>query len=413
MKQLLEKNPTRVVIWALLLVLGGVSVERSVRGSSDFRGFHKIWSDNAVAATQPIRGVGTDPDPYPPSSYAIFAPLGYLPILPAAIVWYLLNVAASWGAWRGLEELSEEKLTGTETGWLLFASIAPFWVGNLVSGQNGTILICLVVWGYLFAWRYLYKLAGVVLAVPVLIKAIPVLFLMPFVVSKKFLERDWRIVVAACCAIGIWIGGVCSLYFGVETNALFQKRWVGMVVRGPNGVPADPFRPKSMHSGPRYGNQSSEAVLARLMLDIPVDGKESGVRVNLWSLESATWRRVRTGFAVLVLLAGMVVLWRSGDRLSGLSQVSLMSLVMLLISPIVWTHYYLWMAFPCLDVLRMRKVSKGAWILMGCWWVGEAGLGSAWLRAVGLHFWLVLLFFLTYAVGGFLAGEAGRIEQAT
>jgi len=96
-----------------------------------------------------------------------------------------------------------------------------------------------------------------------------------------------------------------------------------------------------------------------------------------------------------------------------LSQVSLMSLVMLLISPIVWTHYYLWMAFPCLDQLRMRKVSKGTWILMGCWWAGEAGLGSVWLRAVGLHFWLVLLFFLTYAVEEFLTGEAGRIEEAT
>jgi hypothetical protein len=330
--------------------------------------------------------------------------LGYLPILPAAMVWYALNVAASWWAWRGLERLSETELTGTTTGWLLFASIAPYWVGNLVSGQNGAILICLVVWGYLFAWRSLYKLSGVVLAVPVLIKAIPVLFLVPFAVSKKFAVRDRKVVGWASVTMALWIGVACSLYFGPRTNLLFQQRWLSMVVRGPEGVPADPFRPKSMHSGPRYGNQSSEAVLARLMLDIPADGKESGFRVNLWSLDSATWRRVRTGFAVFVLLTAGGALWRGGERWSGLSQLSLMTLVMLLVSPIVWTHYYLWMAMPCLDVLQSRNRSGSAWILMGCWWLGEAGLGSAWLRGAGLHLWLVLLFYLAY-LGDAMAGK--------
>lgn len=387
----------RVVIGALLLGLGAVSVERSVRGSSDFRGFHKIWNDNSVIPTQPFRQIGehpSDPDPYPPSSYVIFAPLGYLPILPAAIVWYLLNLTASWGAWRGLEQISNTTLSGTRTGWLLLASIAPFWVGNLVSGQNGPILICLVVWGYLFAWRSLYQLAGILLAIPVLIKAIPVLFLLPFIVSKKLLSLDWRIIAAACCTIGIWIGVVCSLYFGPRTNLLFQQRWISMVVYGPDGVPANPYRPKSMHSAPRFGNQSSEAVLARLMLNIPADGKTSGFRVNLWNSGGETWRQTRTGFALIIVLLAIVTLFRGGDRLSGLSQLSLMTLVMLLVSPIVWTHYYLWMAIPCLELLLMREKSRGAWGLMGCWWLGELGLGSVWLRAIGLHFWLVLLFYL-------------------
>lgn len=388
---------TKLAVGGVLLVLGVVSVERSVRGSSDFRGFHAIWRANTEVATQPIRQHGeeaSDPDPYPPSSYVIFAPLGFLPIGVAATVWYLLNVGASWGAWRGLERLSETRLTGTWTGALLGLSIAPFWVGNLVSGQNGPILMCLVVWGYVLAWRGLPKEAGILLAIPVLMKAIPVLFFMPFVVSKKFRERDGEVAAWGAGTICVWIVVVCSLYFGPTTNLLFQQRWCSMVVRGPDGVPADPFQPKTLHSAPRYGNQSAEAVLARLLLAIPADGKPEGFRVNVQSWESATWRRVRGVFAVAVLGIGAVVLWRGGAGVSGLSQLSVATLVMLLASPIVWTHYYLWMAIPCLEALHERDRSAWSQRWLWGWWVSELCLGSAWLRAIGLHFWLVLAYFL-------------------
>lgn len=391
--------PFKLVCIAFLLVTGYVSVERSVQGSSDFRGFHKIWSANALVATQPVRGEGTDPDPYPPTSYVIFAPLGYLPILPAAIVWYLLNVAASLLAYLGLEDLCGEKLRRTRTGWLLFASVVPFWVGNLVSGQNGAILICMIVWGYAYARRKRPVIAGLLLAVPVMIKAIPILFLMPFLVPKSFRENGWRVAGVVCLSSAIWIFVVSSLYFGARTNFLFQQRWLSMVVYGPDGTPADPFHPKSMHSVPRYGNQSSEAVLARLILDIPADGRASGFHVNVWSLKSSTWRLVRSTFAVAILSGCLFSLWRNGNAVPGLSEASLIALAMLLVSPIVWTHYYLWMVFSCLTLLKDPNRERWSRWLLIFWWLGELGLWSPWLKGIGVQLWLVICQFCSFVIG--------------
>lgn len=411
-QQLLPHPKWRCFLIALALILPGViSVERAVRGSSDFRGFHAIWAANAISSYQPSRQTGehpSDPDPYPPTSYPLFAPLGYLPILPAAILWYFLNLAASFLAWKGLERLAESPLGKTRTGLYLFISVAPFWIGNLLSGQNGPILIALVIWGYVFAWRNLPRLAGTLLAIASLIKAVPVLFLLPF-----FNRRDFRVVVTAVAIALIWILGVCSLYFGPRTNLLFQQRWLSMVIRGPDGLPADPYRAKTMHSSPRYGNQASEAVLARLLLDIPAGGSGSSFRVNFIDLGVPRWRSIRTVFTLTILLITVIYLQKITSNPSPLSALSLLTLTLLLISPIVWTHYYLWMIIPILyQLVALSPNSEGLpsripWLLI-LWWIGELGLASPWLRAVGLHFWLVLLFFVIQSLTPFLSPEKPR-----
>ncbi|MFO1021601.1 MAG: glycosyltransferase family 87 protein [Planctomycetales bacterium] len=384
-------------------------------GGSDFRGFYRIWRANLTAPMQPVRQhfpVEDDPDPYPPCSYVLFAPLGMLPLGVAAGMWYVLNLAASWGAWRGAEVLSGRRFSETREGWVLIGSVLPYWIGNMVSGQNGPLLMCLVVWGYVAAARGGEIWAGCLMGVGGLIKAIPALFLLPVVVWGR-----WRVIAGFVALTGVFIGGVCTLYLGPEANWEFHARWMRMVVLGPENRPANPLDPDSMHGSTRFNNQSVEGVCARLLMRVPV--REGGTTyVNVMSVEPGTWRMVTKGISLAVLLGTSVVLvvagWKRGERKGTLRVLSLMVLTMLLISPIVWTHYYLWMFFPCAALMQdwkqgIGKVAGGA--LLVAWWGGELASGSMWCRAAGLHLGLVVLFWVYFAWRVVLNDERVRLKD--
>jgi hypothetical protein len=375
-----------------LLVIAGavIAVKRTLHGSSDLRGFHRNWSANLERPTLPERREGPDsedPDPYPPSSYILFAPLGALPLWSVGLLWYALNLACTYGIWRQARAL----LGNDSPRAIACAGIAvlPFWLGNLFAGQNAPLLMFMILSAYALAVRQRSFWSGSLIALATLIKVVPVLFLLPFVV-----RRDMRALGGFAATLLVVVGGLGSLFFGPATNVDFHRRWFEFVTVGSEG-PADPRVPNSMRSSIRSNNQSFEAVLARLTMDVPADRGRRAFQVNLARLDAPQWRALRVaGIGALLLVVAAALGWREWKRMAvGESPTGtdwardfgLIASLMLIISPIVWSHYYVWMLVPLALTWHERgALGRGmvvAWTIAG--WL----IGVPFARAIGVNLW--------------------------
>jgi hypothetical protein len=247
----------------------------------------------------------------------------------------------------------------------------------------------MVLGAYVLALRHRSFWSGSLIALATLIKVVPVLFILPFVV-----RRDVRALGGfAATLVGV-VFGLGSLYFGPATNLDFHRRWLEFATVGSEG-PADPRIPNSMRSSIRSNNQSYEAVLARLTMDVPADRGRRAFQVNLARLDAAQWRALRiAGIAACVFVVGAALGWREwrqagrGDRSSGVDwarDFGLIASLMLIISPIVWSHYYVWMLVPLALTLQERgAVGRGLVIV---WTVAGWLIGVPFARAIGVNLW--------------------------
>jgi hypothetical protein len=207
-----------------------------------------------------------------------------------------------------------------------------------------------------------------------------------------------------------------TLYLGYDTNVGWHKSWGRFVTRADQHRPEDPAYPRSMRCSARYNNQAVQAVLARLMLDVPAKWYGERFQVNLLSCDAATWRRARTG--ATVIFAGLGIAALCGLRLSprpqlprlmhaaetriGISrdarELGLVCSWFFLTSPMVWTHYLLWAYFPLACVARQRHSRpRMAMLVLGAWFVAECLIGSKFSRAIGVNLWAGLLLFSWFA----------------
>lgn len=445
-----EQPLSRIPRWLALvlvlvaLLLGVLSVKRVVNHNADFNGNHRWWQANLQAPTLPERRAGADsqdPDSYPPITYALYAPLGALPLGVAATVWYVINLGCSIHLWRAarqwlkLQTRVDQVLFTTDLVryWrmepVLFLNLAvlavvPCWIGCLLLGQN-TLPIMTLTWaGYQAARRHRDWLAGALLALATTLKVLPFVFVLPFVMRVKLR------VVTACAISGLLlVFGLGSLYFGPQTNWEFHQKWLQYAARGSENRPMDPRDPDTLRGSLRYHNQSIESVLARLMADIPIHNGRNAPRVNLCSASAGTWRLAQSATKAVCVLLGVLTLvsccrrWlHSGlsDSVEGESQsnalqpiqgiaqstevadaqtsveiYSLMCLLQLFISPIVWSHYYLWLFWPLLWLLvSSYRGRRSGYVLFVLWLACLPLLSIPQARAVGTQLWLTLALYL-------------------
>ena len=380
-----------MLVGSLLVVAGAViAVKRTLHGSSDLRGFHRNWSANLERPTLPERREGPDsedPDPYPPSSYILFAPLGALPLWSVGLLWYFLNLACTYGIWR-----QARALVGTDSPRAIACAgvaVLPFWLGNLFAGQNAPLLMFMILSAYTLALRHRSFWSGSLIALATLIKVVPVLFLLPIVI-----RRDLRALGGFAVTLVVVAGGLGSLFFGPATNLDFHRRWFEYVTVGSEG-PADPRVPNSMRSSIRSNNQSFEAVLARLTMDVPADRGRRAFQVNLAQLDAPQWRALRiAGIGAFLLLVAAALAWREWSRTTAgagsrgidwARDFGLIASLMLIISPIVWSHYYVWMLVPL--ALAWQERGRPGRGMVVAWTVAGWLIGVPFARAIGVNLW--------------------------
>lgn len=257
------------------------------------------------------------PYTYPPVSLVVFTPLGLLNHDTALYAMLALGVVATFATvWLTLRMLG---YTGTEgrigvsaavTGLMLWCE--PYQLTfNL--GQVNILLMLLVVADLSLPDRFRGK--GALIGLATAVKIVPGIFVLYLILTRRLRAAA----VAAATFVGLTLVGWAAIPGGSTDywlHGLFlQSKRVASVV------------------GPKYiSNQSLHGVAVRLLGD--------------GAAASAVWLLA----AVVVLVAGMafaVWAYRRGEEVLGMLAVAYTGL---LLSPIAWSHHWVWLA-PLLLVL--------------------------------------------------------------
>ncbi|WP_431235720.1 mannosyltransferase [Mycolicibacterium psychrotolerans] len=268
------------------------------------------------------------PFTYPPFAALVFYPLHLLPFGLVAFCWQLGIIAALYGVVRVSQRLLGVPATGGRAVAMIWTAVA-IWLEPLRSnfdyGQINVILVLAVLWAvYSSRWW----LSGLLVGLAAGIKLTPAVTGLYFLGMRRWGAAVFSAVVffgTVGLSVAV-IGQQARFYF---TDLLGDARRVGPI-------------------GTSF-NQSWRGAISRIL------GHDAGYGPVVLAAIAVT--------AVLALLA-----WRAldSDRLGCLLVVQLFGL---LISPISWTHHWVWL------------VPLMIWLLHGPWRnrLGAKVLGYGWL----------------------------------
>jgi alpha-1,2-mannosyltransferase len=274
-----------------------------------YRVASQVWLHGAAlygrlpATSDGTRGL---PFSYPPISAVLLAPLSVIPLAVAETVMTIIGVALLAVVLRlFLRSLAKARVESRlEVKWLLPAALLLEPVRNSLNyGQVNIILMTLVAVDCLY--RRPSRTRGVLVGIAAAMKLTPAAFILFFLVKK-----DYR---AAC---------VAGLSFAACTGIGFLLAWHDSVQYWTSTM----FQPSRDGSVAYAANQSIQGVLARAGINM-----SSHAGLALWlSLSIVT---------VIVAYAGMRRA-RAADLDAWV--LSLNALAALLISPISWSHHWVW-----------------------------------------------------------------------
>jgi alpha-1,2-mannosyltransferase len=273
------------------------------------------------------------PFTYPPFAALVLLPLAYLPWLVVRWAWQLISVACLWWLVRLALRLiaQDDHVTTADVWWrraMLWTALA-LWVEpvrtTLNYGQINLVLAVVVLAG-MASRRSL--LSGLGVGMTAAIKLTPALSGIYFLATKRWAAAVWSVVAfAATVGIGYVIAPTQSSRYWF--HVLNQTGRIGRL-----GSPI---------------NQSLRGALARTV------GHDVGAG-PIWLVAVAI--AVVLGFVALRAAA------RANDVLAGIVTVQLFTL---LVSPISWSHHWVWMVPAVLWLLygatgRLAAVTAIAWL---------------------------------------------------
>jgi hypothetical protein len=342
------KRPLRRHGWQVLVAAGVVYaavilviVADRAESSSDFRDF---W-ENAVHLRE-SGGISADlgVHNYLPFFTIFMLPWGLLPLRVAMVLFTLLSLGL-FGVTVGLAEnlLNDGWARGPRRPLLIGLALAlPYVHSCAVLGNVGLLVLFLLVTTWFLVERGREWQAGVALGLAALIKLLPGLLIVFFL-----LKRRWR-VAGTAAAVSIVLGlGLPLLTTGYEATLAQHRAFYERVLQKGSALQTIT---SDKPSKAMYSNNAMPIVLRRLLS--PVDGApgrtDSPLCVNFADLP----RRAILGIylALLAVLVGTsVAVTLPGSRRwppqtldqgrAVRAQFGAWCCLMLLASPLVWTHY--------------------------------------------------------------------------
>src|ERR1700761_4722300 len=290
------------------------------------------------------------PFTYPPFAAIVFYPLHLLPFDLVAVCWQLGVIAALYGC-----IVIVLKMLKQFDPWIAMALTAgAMWLeplrGTFEYGQIGVLLMLLVLWA---AYDTRWWLSGLLIGVAAAIKLTPAI-------------------------TGLYLLGV--------------RRWKAALFS------AVVFFACALVALPVVGNQGT-SYFDKLLVNPGRVGSVGDVNAQTWRgvISRIAGHDMVYGPAVLIAIAVTVVLtvfaWRAvnslsdgDDRLGGLIVVQLMGLM---ISPISWTHHWVWVVpliiwLVCAPPTQHRRYRTGCRVLAAVWLVATAA-GWPWLMSFAQH----------------------------
>jgi alpha-1,2-mannosyltransferase len=355
---------------AFLLWMGVLAVYIASKGDNDFDGFHRAARH---LLTEGQLSEARDIERYPPTFQVLMLPLALVPVGVAAFFWYALNAACLLALPRLFERSLGIPLRAQLPAWILAGPFVPV---NLQLGQSAPLLIFASAWSIERLRRSAAgsALAGFVLVLLGALKVLPLAFLgLPTLLRR--IRLTWIGVALGLLACG----GLLVLAVGKEEARASCQRWLEDVET------QSPWNLVKSERSLRYANQGLGVTLARTFGEF--ESQRVRGRVELLHLPlPVVWSAYFALLALTGLLTLKIVLRarRDGDMEAWLRGYAAIALAMLIVSPIVWTHYFLWW-LPA--GLALRRHDRALMILAACSLLATTLPAT---RALGFHIFTTL-----------------------
>lgn len=343
---------------------------------------------------------------YPPAFAVIVSPLTAAPLPVFAFIWYAINVGLFAVSLRLAAQLVEpgSRWSDLPRYWLPVLLVAIFAVDNLFLGQTNILVTALIYWTLRELSRNREWLAGVPLAGAIAVKVFPA----PLLAYLAFRLRVVAVVsTLLACLVFMLLVPAPVRGFGRnydETRAWWQRVVEPYLSRGKAGD-------WGQHALD-FGNQSLQAVahryLTRVNAYVTARDPKRQLYVNFADLPPQQVNRVVLALFAL-LAAGFLAacgLRRPTDPLQQATEYSLAVILVLLVSALSWTYFFVMLLLPIatgLELLRERKRLRAAsaWVVIAgiaaCALSGPL-LVNALARALGHLFWATMILYLGLAM---------------
>ena len=279
------------------------------------------------------------PFTYPPFAALVFYPLSRLPFALVAFAWQLGIIAALYGVVRVSQRLIGR---GTPATAMLWTAVG-IWIEPLRStfdyGQINVILVLAVLWA---AYSTRWWLSGLLVGLAAGIKLTPAVTGLYFLGMRRWAAAAFSAgVFAATVAVSVAVIGQQARYY--FTDLLGDAGRIGPI-------------------GTAF-NQSWRGGISRIL------GHDAGYGPLVLAAIAAT--------AALAVLA-----WRALDADDRLGRLLVVQLFGLLLSPISWTHHWVWLLplMIWLTDVGAREIA-GGWLmltLIGVPWLLSFAQPSIW-----------------------------------
>jgi alpha-1,2-mannosyltransferase len=281
------------------------------------------------------------PFTYPPFAAVVFYPLHLLPFGLVAFAWQLGIIVALYGVVRVSQRLLN--ITDGRRAAMLWTAVA-IWIEPLRStfdyGQINVVLVLAVLWAvYSSRWW----VSGLLVGLAAGIKLTPAVAGLHFVGARRWGAAVFSAVVFLCTVLLslLVVGGQARYYF---TDLLGDAGRIGPI-------------------GTSF-NQSWRGAISRIL------GHDAGY---------GPW--VLAAIAVTAILAWFA--WRAvgafTDHLDRLGSIVVVSLFGLLLSPISWTHHWVWLLPLMIWLIEGPYRYLGEAQILGWGWLVLTLVGVPWL----------------------------------
>jgi alpha-1,2-mannosyltransferase len=277
------------------------------------------------------------PFTYPPFAAVVFYPLHLLPFGFLALAWQLGIIAALYGVVR----ISQRLLGNGDRRIAMLWTAVGIWLEPLRStfdyGQINVLLVLAVLYA---VYNTRWWLSGLLVGLAAGVKLTPAVSGLYFVGARR-----WG---AAVFSAVVFFGtvAVSALVVGDQTRYYFTELLGDAARVGPIGTSF---------------NQSWRGGISRIL------GHDAGYGPLVLAAIAVT--------AVLALLA-----WRAvGGATDRLGAIVIVQLFGLLLSPISWTHHWVWLIPLMIWLLHGPLRERMGARILGWGWLGMAVIGPPWL----------------------------------